>query len=63
MTNVRTLTKNEARELNGGRTYYCPWGDYSNNSYWRTYGHAVAHAYRLGIFDFPLWLIKTGLGL
>ena len=41
MTNVRTLTKNEARTMNGGKTYYCPFNyDYSGG-YWATYWHVL----------------------
>ena len=47
----------------GAKRYYCPWGDYSNTSYWKTYGHAIQCAYRRGYFNIPIALIKAGIRL
>ena len=60
---MKKLNNIEARTINGGKTYRCPWGDYSNTNYWKTYGHAIVCAAKHGVFDLPLWMIKTGLGL
>ncbi len=60
---MKTMNNSNLAAVNGGKYYRCPWGDYGGTSYWNVYAHAVAHAYRLGIFNFPLWLIKVGIGL
>ena len=50
------------RDFNGGATVYlCPWRDYRSTSFWKTYGHAIVHAYRKGYFDLPLALISLAL--
>ena len=56
MTTTRTINA-------GGKRYYCPWGDYSNTSYWRTYGHAIQCAYRRGLFKIPIAMIRAGIKL
>ncbi len=59
MKEINTI---KTREINAGaRVYRCPWGDYRSTSYWAVYGHAVAHAYRKGYFDFAIRLILKGL--
>ena len=61
---MKKLEIEEARGINGGaRRYYCPWNDYSNSSYWRTYGHAIACAAKRGLFNLPIRMIKAGIGL
>ena len=61
---MKNLTKNETCNLNGGaKRYYCPWNDYSSTSYWKTYGHAITCAYKRGLFDIPISMIKAGLRL
>ena len=61
---MKNLAKNETCNLNGGsKRYYCPWNDYSSTSYWKTYGHAITCAYKRGLFDIPISLIKAGLRL
>ena len=61
---MKNMNIEAARNINGGaKRYYCPWNDYSNTSYWKTYAHAIACAYRRGFFDIPIWMIKTGIGL
>lgn len=62
MKNITMNTK-ENRTVNGGATIYgCPMGDYYSTSFWKTYGHAIGHAAKKGIFDLPFWMIKTALG-
>ena len=62
---MKTMTINRERAINGGKTYYysCPWKDYTSTSYWKTYAHAIKHAYKKGYFALPFALIRTGLGL
>ena len=51
------------RSTNGGATVYCcPWNDYRSTSFWKTYGHAIVHAAKKGIFDLPISMIKVALG-
>ena len=54
---------NDGKRIYGGRTYYCPWSDYRSSSYWKTYAHAIKCAYRRGVFNVPIWMIKLGLRL
>mgnify|MGYP004651090443 FL=1 len=61
---MKKMNIEEARKINGGaKRYYCPWNDYSNTSYWATYGHAIVCAAKRGLFDRPGALIKAGIGL
>ena len=61
---MKTMELTTTRTINaGGKRYYCPGGDSSNTSYWRTYGHAIACAYRRGWFDIPIAMIKAGIKL
>lgn len=61
---MKTMELTTTRTINaGGKRYYCPWGDYSNTSYWRTYGHAIACAYRRGWFTIPIAMIRAGIKL
>ena len=54
---MKNMEMNTTRTINaGGKRYYCPWGDYR-----RTYGHAIACAYRRGWFDIPIAMIKAGI--
>ena len=46
-----------------GRTYFCPWSDYSSNSFWTTYAHAIKCGYKHGYFDIPIAMIKAGIRL
>lgn len=62
MKNITNST-DVTRSVNGGATVYsCPWGDYRNTSFWKTYAHAIVHAAQKGIFELPIWMIKTGMG-
>ena len=61
---MKTMELTTTRTINaGGKRYYCPWGDYSNTSYWRTYGHAIQCAYRRGLFKIPIAMIRAGIKL
>ena len=61
---MNAMELSTARSINaGGKRYYCPWGDYSNTNYWRTYGHAIACAYRRGLFKIPIAMIRAGIKL
>ena len=49
MTNVRTLTKNEARELNGGavKTMNCRiCGQSVTGGFWTRYYHCLVHSWK-----------------
>lgn len=61
---MKKMKNNEhARKLNGGtRVYICPWNDYRSTNFGRTWGHAIWHGYKKGLFNLPIWMIKTGLG-
>jgi hypothetical protein len=62
---MKNITENLkiTRSTNGGaKIYFCPWGDYRSTSYWKTYSHTIAHAYRKGYFTIPIWMIKKALG-
>lgn len=64
MMNMSIMTETENKKANGGaKRYFCPWNDYSNTSYWKTYGHAISCAYRRGLFRLPISMIKAGIGL
>lgn len=40
MINLNIMHETETMNANGGtKRYFCPWNDYSNTSYWKTYGH------------------------
>ena len=61
---MKNMEMNTTRTINaGGKRYYCPWGDYSNTNYWRTYGHAIQCAYRRGLFKIPFAMIRAGIKL
>ena len=61
---MKKMNIEEARKVNGGaKLYICPWKDYSNTSYWKTYGHAIACAYNRGLFNIPIAMIKAGIGM
>ena len=60
---MKTMKIEETRDINGGKTYKCPWGDYSSTSYWKTYAHALKCALKHGYFSAPIALIKAGLGI
>ena len=62
---MKNITNNIeiTRSANGGaKIYSCPWGDCSNTSYAKVWGHTLAHAYRKGYFALPIWMIKKALG-
>ena len=62
---MKNITKSieVIRSTNGGATVYiCPWNDYRSTSFWKTWGHAIYHAAKKGVFDLPIWMIKTALG-
>ena len=62
MKKLTSLSENEARQFNAGyKVYSCPWNDYSNRSYWSTYGHAIKCAYRHGLFNLPISMIKAAI--
>ena len=61
---MKKISESATRTFNaGGKRYFCPWNDYSSSSYWSTYGHAIKCAYKRGLFNIPIWLIKAGIGL
>ena len=59
---MKKMNQETMKRQFAGRTYFCPWHDYQNSNYWKVYAHTVAHAYRKGWFDVPIWMIKAGLG-
>lgn len=62
MKHLSPLSDTEARNINaGGKIYICPWNDYSNTSYWKTYGHAISCAYKRGLFNLPIAMIKAAI--
>ena len=64
MKNLKSIKTEDSRNINGGaKRYYCPWNDYSNTSYWKTYGHAISCAYKRGLFNIPISMIKAGIFL
>ena len=64
MKNLKVMKEQETRGMNGGaKRYFCPWGDYSNGNFWKTYGHAITCGYKHGYFNLPISLIKAGLRL
>jgi len=55
---------NSTRSINAGaKMYHCPWGDFRNTSYWKTYGHAIVCAYKHGYFAVPEAMIRAALRL
>ena len=60
---MKKMNKETMRNEFAGRTYYCPWRDYKSSNFWSVYGHAIKCGYRHGLFDVPLWMIKTGFRL
>lgn len=62
MEKLRLMTVTETMNANGGtKRYFCPWNDYSNTSYWKTYGHAISCAYKRGLFDLPIAMIRAAI--
>ena len=39
--NLKTMNEMETREVNGGRTYSCPFGCHKSGGYWSVYGHCL----------------------
>ena len=39
--NLKTMNEMETREVNGGRTYNCPFGCNKSGGYWSVYGHCL----------------------
>ena len=62
---MRTVKNTEeTRGMNGGaKVYFCPWGDYRNSNFWKTYGHAIVCGYKHGYFNVAIDLIKKGIRL
>ena len=62
---MKNITNNIeiTRSTNGGATVYgCPWGDYRSTSFAKTWGHAIVHAAKKGIFNLPISVLKIALG-
>jgi hypothetical protein len=68
MNNLSIVTRNEARDINGGKTYSCPFCHGYSGGYWSVYGHALkcsyynSTIYRIG-WNAAFRLLKKGLGL
>ena len=64
---MKKLNLNEARTINGGRTYGCPFCHRYSGSYWKVYAHALKCSYfnstvfRLG-WTAAIKLLTKGLG-
>lgn len=58
---MRTMTDTKARTTSAGATYYCPWGDYRNTSFAKTYAHAIVCGAKHGYFNLPVSMILKGL--
>ena len=64
MITLNIMHETETMNTNGGtKRYFCPWNDYSNTSYWKTYGHAISCAYKRGLFNLPIAMIKAAIKL
>ena len=62
MINLNIMHENETMNANGDtKCYFCPWNDYSNTSFWKTYGHAISCAYKRGLFNLPIEKIKSAI--
>ncbi len=64
MNKLNAINKKDTRKYNGGgKVYFCPWGDYQNSNFWKTYGHAIRCGHKHGLFNIPINTIKAGLRL
>ena len=61
---LKPVNKDALRDIGGGtKIYFCPWNDFKSTNFWTTYSHAVACAYKHGLFSVPLTMIRVGMGL
>lgn len=59
---MKSMNEQEMRQVNAGyKIYICPWNDYSSRSYWSTYGHAIKCAYKHGLFNVPIAMIRAAI--
>ena len=64
---MKKIAINETMNINGGKTYYCPFNCNKSGGYWSVYWHCISNgcfkknSYLNGIWKAGKWCITTGL--
>ena len=65
---MKELNTQEAMQINGGKTYHCPYGCRKSGGYWSVYWHCLTNRcftrnkYMNALWKAAGWCISTALG-